>query len=66
MVYGFRKCFVLKLVVNSRQQYELLSARIIANSLDGFVIARYRAHVNPCGSVIAALVNRALRSRISQ
>lgn len=41
MVHRFRKRFLLKLVVNSRQQYELHSARIIVSSLEGFVIDRY-------------------------
>jgi hypothetical protein len=54
MVDRFRKRFLLKLLVNSRQQYGLHSARIIVNR---FVIAQYRVQVNPCGSVVAALVS---------
>jgi len=54
MVHRFRKCFLLKLVVNSRQQYGLHSARIIVNR---FVITQYRVQVNPCGSMVAALVS---------
>jgi hypothetical protein len=54
MVNRFRKRLLLKAGVKSRQRYELHSARIIVN---GFVIARYRPHVNPSGSATAALVS---------